>query len=70
MLTRLNQWFARHDPDAILGWNLIQFDLRVLHAGPSATACHCASAATAARWNGASTASATGTCSPARPAAC
>ncbi|WP_156811191.1 DNA polymerase II [Cupriavidus sp. USMAHM13] len=32
MLTRLNQWFARHDPDAILGWNLIQFDLRVLHA--------------------------------------
>jgi len=30
MLERLNAWFARHDPDAIIGWNLIQFDLRVL----------------------------------------
>ena len=35
MLERLNQWMARNDPDAIIGWNLIQFDLRVLqeHAG-------------------------------------
>jgi len=32
MLARLNQWFARHDPDAIIGWNIVQFDLRVLHA--------------------------------------
>lgn len=30
MLERLNQWIARHDPDAIIGWNLVQFDLRVL----------------------------------------
>jgi DNA polymerase II len=30
MLERLNQWIERHDPDAIIGWNLIQFDLRVL----------------------------------------
>ncbi|MES2017992.1 MAG: DNA polymerase II [Pseudomonadota bacterium] len=30
MLERLNEWIARHDPDAIIGWNLIQFDLRVL----------------------------------------
>lgn len=30
MLEKLNQWMAEHDPDAILGWNLIQFDLRVL----------------------------------------
>jgi DNA polymerase-2 len=30
MLERLNQWLARHDPDAIIGWNLVQFDLRVL----------------------------------------
>lgn len=30
MIERLNQWMARHDPDAIIGWNLIQFDLRVL----------------------------------------
>ncbi len=32
LLERLNEWFARHDPDVLIGWNLIQFDLRVLHA--------------------------------------
>ncbi|ANY86784.1 MULTISPECIES: DNA polymerase II [Pseudomonas] len=31
LLERLNQWFARHDPDAIIGWSLVQFDLRLLH---------------------------------------
>ncbi|MGE7989620.1 DNA polymerase II [Pseudomonas sp. NPDC089554] len=31
LLDCLNQWLARHDPDAIIGWNLIQFDLRLLH---------------------------------------
>jgi len=31
LLERLNQWLAQHDPDAIIGWNLVQFDLRVLH---------------------------------------
>ncbi|MFG0324644.1 DNA polymerase II [Pseudomonas sp. zjy_15] len=31
LITRLNQWMARHDPDAIIGWNLVQFDLRLLH---------------------------------------
>ncbi len=31
LLERLNQWLACHDPDAIIGWNLVQFDLRVLH---------------------------------------
>jgi DNA polymerase-2 len=30
MLERLNGWIERHDPDAIIGWNLVQFDLRVL----------------------------------------
>jgi len=30
LLERLNDWFAEHDPDAIIGWNLLQFDLRVL----------------------------------------
>ncbi|GAB3549784.1 DNA polymerase II [Noviherbaspirillum agri] len=30
LLERLNEWLARHDPDAIIGWNLVQFDLRVL----------------------------------------
>jgi len=31
LLQRLNAWLAEHDPDAIIGWNLVQFDLRVLH---------------------------------------
>ena len=32
LLERLNAWLAEHDPDAIIGWNLVQFDLRVLQA--------------------------------------
>ncbi|WP_397452751.1 DNA polymerase II [Pseudomonas sp. NA-150] len=31
LLERLNDWLAEHDPDVIIGWNLVQFDLRVLH---------------------------------------
>ncbi len=31
LLERLNGWLATHDPDAIIGWNVVQFDLRVLH---------------------------------------
>ena len=31
LLECLNQWLVRHDPDAIIGWNLVQFDLRILH---------------------------------------
>ena len=30
MLNALGDWMQRHDPDAIIGWNLVQFDLRVL----------------------------------------
>lgn len=30
MLEYLNRWLERHDPDAIIGWNLVQFDLRIL----------------------------------------
>ncbi len=30
LLEKLNEWLAQHDPDAIIGWNLVQFDLRVL----------------------------------------
>jgi len=30
LLECLNDWMAAHDPDAIIGWNLVQFDLRVL----------------------------------------
>jgi len=32
MLSHLNRWLAQHDPDAVIGWNLIQFDLRILQA--------------------------------------
>ncbi|VVE52004.1 DNA polymerase II [Pandoraea pneumonica] len=31
LIESLNDWLARHDPDAIIGWNLVQFDLRVLN---------------------------------------
>ena len=30
MIEQLNTWFERNDPDVIIGWNVIQFDLRVL----------------------------------------
>ena len=31
LLLKLNQWMAEYDPDAIIGWNVVQFDMRVLH---------------------------------------
>ncbi|WP_343554523.1 DNA polymerase II [Pantoea sp.] len=30
LLEQLNAWFARNEPDVIIGWNVVQFDLRVL----------------------------------------
>ncbi|WP_346749742.1 3'-5' exonuclease, partial [Salmonella enterica] len=30
LLETLNAWFAEHDPDVIIGWNVVQFDLRML----------------------------------------
>ena len=30
LLEKLNAWFAEHDPDVLIGWNVIQFDLRIL----------------------------------------
>ncbi|ELY4221921.1 DNA polymerase II [Cronobacter sakazakii] len=30
LIEKLNAWFARHDPDVLIGWNVIQFDLRML----------------------------------------
>ncbi|SAL12052.1 DNA polymerase II [Caballeronia telluris] len=30
LLERFIEWMKRHDPDAIIGWNVVQFDLRVL----------------------------------------
>jgi DNA polymerase-2 len=31
LLIRLIDWFQRHDPDVIIGWNVIDFDFRLLH---------------------------------------
>jgi len=30
LLEKLNAWFATHDPDVLIGWNVVQFDLRML----------------------------------------
>ncbi len=30
MIERLNTWFEENDPDLIIGWNVVQFDLRIL----------------------------------------
>lgn len=30
LLEKLNAWFYAHDPDVLIGWNVVQFDLRVL----------------------------------------
>lgn len=30
LLEKLNAWFLKHDPDVLIGWNVVQFDLRVL----------------------------------------
>lgn len=30
MLEKLNSWFARHDPDVVIGWNIVQFDFHML----------------------------------------
>ena len=30
LLEKLIAWITTHDPDAIIGWNLVQFDLRIL----------------------------------------
>ncbi len=31
LVERLIEWMQRHDPDVIIGWNVVQFDLRMLH---------------------------------------
>jgi DNA polymerase-2 len=30
LIEQLNAWFVAHDPDVLIGWNVVQFDLRVL----------------------------------------
>jgi len=37
MLEKLNDWFERNDPDVIIGWSVIQFDLRVLQKNADAS---------------------------------
>ena len=36
MLEKLHEWFERNDPDVIIGWSVIQFDLRVLQKAADA----------------------------------
>lgn len=31
LLHALNQWFAIYDPDVVIGWNVIDFDFRLIH---------------------------------------
>jgi len=38
LIEQLNAWFVAHDPDVIIGWNVIQFDLRVLQKAADANA--------------------------------
>jgi len=38
LLDRLEAWFVHHDPDAIIGWSVIGFDLRVLQKHAEAMA--------------------------------
>lgn len=30
LLEKLNAWFLKYDPDVLIGWNVVQFDLRML----------------------------------------
>ncbi|MBS0341045.1 MAG: DNA polymerase II [Proteobacteria bacterium] len=36
MIEKLNDWFERNDPDVIIGWSVIQFDMRVLEKNAQA----------------------------------
>ncbi|CAN7358997.1 DNA polymerase II [Acidovorax sp. LjRoot129] len=36
LIEQLNAWFEAHDPDVIIGWSVIQFDLRVLQKAADA----------------------------------
>lgn len=36
LIEALNDWVALHDPDVIIGWNIVQFDLRVLQSNADA----------------------------------
>lgn len=36
LIEQLNDWFEQSDPDVIIGWNVVQFDLRVLQKAADA----------------------------------
>ncbi len=57
LLEKLNAWFAEHDPDVIIGWNVVQFDLRMLQNMPNATVSLYGWVETIANWSGANMAS-------------
>ena len=57
LIEKLNAWFAQHDPDVLIGWNVVQFDLRVLQKWRTANRSRCASGVRTACWSGASTVS-------------
>ncbi len=56
LLEKLNAWFANYDPDVIIGWNVVQFDLRMLQNMPSVTVFRCGWGVITVSWSGASTA--------------
>ncbi len=56
LLEKLNAWFANYDPDVIIGWNVVQFDLRMLQNMPSVIVFRCGWGAITVSWSGASTA--------------
>ncbi|SUH25228.1 DNA polymerase II [Salmonella enterica subsp. enterica] len=64
LLEKLNAWFAEHDPDVIIGWNVVQFDLRMLQNMPNATVSPYGWGETIANWSGANMASKTAFFSP------
>ncbi len=59
LLEKLNARFAEHDPDVIIGWNVVQFDLRMLQNMPNATVSLYGWGETIANWSGANMASKT-----------
>ncbi|STD25933.1 DNA polymerase II [Enterobacter asburiae] len=55
LLEKLNQWFADNDPDVLIGWNVVQFDLRVLQKHAERYRIPLMLGAETASWNGANT---------------
>ncbi|WP_225810046.1 hypothetical protein [Halomonas lysinitropha] len=67
LLERLNAWFTEFDPDAIIGWNLVQFDLRVLREHARALGVPLRLGLTVPSWSGGPMATSPITSSPPLP---